>query len=109
MVVSAINMFRLRPGVSTTDFENFSRELDRPRCLALDVVLGFEVYLAERADDPSGHDVIEVMTVASWPEWETVRDSAPELKDVLARFDELVEPDSVTTVFARHSPLHQEI
>ncbi len=109
MTVSAINMFRLRPGVSATDFENFSRDLDRPRCLALDVVLGFEVYLAEQAGEPSGHDVIEVMTVASWPEWETVRDSAPELKDVLARFDELVEPDSVITVFARHSPLHQEI
>lgn len=107
MTVSAINMFRLRPGVSTTDFETFSRELDRPRCLALDVVLGFEVYLAERDDDPSGHDVIEVMTVASWPEWETIRDS--ELTDVLARFDELVEPGSVSTVFARHSPLHQEI
>ena len=101
MAVSAINMFRLRPGVSTAEFEQFSVELDRPTCLAFDVVLGFEVYLSD------GTDVIEVMTVASWPEWEQVRDSAPELEAVVARFDELVEPGSVTTFFTRKSP--QEI
>lgn len=106
MTTHAINTFRLRPGVSAKDFEQFSVELDRPRCLALDVVLGFEVYFVDEADS-SDIDVIEVMTVASWPEWETIRDS--ELTDVLARFDELVEPGSVSTVFARHSPLHQEI
>ena len=109
MTVSAINMFRLRPGVSTAEFEKFSVQLDRPRCLAFDVVLGFEVYFAEQADDTSGPDVIEVMTVASWPQWEQARDNAPELADVVARFGELVEPDSVTTVLTRNSPLHQEI
>ncbi|CAN5427162.1 hypothetical protein BH11ACT6_BH11ACT6_46560 [soil metagenome] len=108
MTVSAINMFRLRHGVSAKDFEQFSVELDRPRCLALEVVLGFEVYLVDAADS-SEVDVIEVMTVASWPEWEKVRDSAPELEDVVARFDQLVEPGSVTTVFTRNSPLPQEI
>lgn len=108
MAVSAVNMFRLRPGVSAAEFERFSVELDRPRCLAFDVVLGFEVFLAEEAD-PAGIDVIEVMTVASWPEWERIRDGAPELKAVVERFDELVEPGSVSTVFTRKSPLHQEI
>lgn len=103
MSVSAINTFRLRPGVSVSEFEQFSTELDRPRCLAFDVVLGFEVYLSDDGD------VVEVMTVASWPEWETVRDNAPELKPVVARFDELVEPGSVTTLFTRYSPLPQEV
>jgi hypothetical protein len=106
MTVSAINTFRLRPGVTTADFERFSLELDRPVCLGFEVVLGFEVYLADEAD---GFEVLEVMTVASWPEWEKVRDGAPELKPVVERFDQLVEPGSVTTVFARHSPLPQEI
>lgn len=109
MTVSAINTFRLRPGVTTADFEQFSVELDRPRCLALDVVLGFEVYLADQVDDASGPHVIEVMTVASWSDWEKARDSAPELAEVVARFDELVDSDSVTTVLTRHSPLPQEI
>jgi hypothetical protein len=103
MPVSAINMFRLRPGVSVSDFEEFSAELDRPVCLGFDEVLGFEVYLSDDGD------VVEIMTVTSWPEWEKVRDTAPELKPVVERFDELVEPGSVTTVFTRHCPLPQEI
>lgn len=98
MTVSAINMFRLRPGVSTAEFEKFSTEIDRPVCLAFDEVLGFELYLS---DDGV---VVEVMTVTSWTDWEQVRDNAPELKPVVARFDELVEPSSVSTVFTRHSP-----
>jgi hypothetical protein len=106
MPVSAVNTFRLRPGVTVADFERFSAELDRPTCLAFDVVLGFEVYLvdpgAEQAQ-PGDVDVVEVMTVSSWPEWERVRDGADELKPVVARFDELVEPGSVTTVLTRKS------
>ena len=105
--VSAVNMFSLRPGVSAAQFEQFSRELDRPTCLAFDVVQNFEVYLVD-ADIASGVDVIEVLTVSSWPEWEKLRDDAPELRPVVARFEELVEPSSVTTYFTRYSPLAQE-
>jgi hypothetical protein len=108
MAVSAINTFRLRPGVSAEQFEQFSAELDRPTCLAFDVVLGFDVFLVEGADG-AGADVVEIMTVASWPEWERVRDTAPELKPVVDRFDQLVEPGSVSTLLTRKSPLPQEI
>jgi hypothetical protein len=105
MPVSAVNTFRLRSGVTAEQFERFSADLDRPTCLAFDVVLDFEVYLA----DGDGTDVVEIMTVSSWPEWERVRDSSPELKPVVERFDELVEPGSVTTLLTRKSPLPQEI
>ena len=108
MAVSAVNTFRLRAGVSIADFESFSVELDRPTCLAFDVVLGFEVFLVDRVG-PAGVDVVEVMTVTSWPEWERVRDAAPELKAVVERFDELVEPGSVSTLLTHKSPLHQEL
>ena len=108
MTVSAVNTFSLRPGVTTEEFETFSVELDRPTCLAFDVVQSFEVFLVDR-DGASGIDVIEIMTVTSWPEWERVRDGAPELKAVVERFDELVEPGSVSTLFTRNSPLPQEI
>ena len=47
MTVSAINTFRLRPGVTTAEFEQFSVELDRPVCLGFDVVRAFDVYLSE--------------------------------------------------------------
>ena len=105
MTVSAVNTFRLRAGVTAEQFERFSADLDRPTCLAFDVVLGFEVYLVEG----EGTDVVEIMTVSSWPEWERIRDAAPELKPVVQRFDELVEPGSVTTLMTRKSPLSQEI
>lgn len=98
--VSAVNLFSLRPGVSAAQFEEFSAELDRPTCLAFDVVERFEVYLVE-GDHPSKVDVVEVMTVKSWSEWESVRDNAPEFEPVMRRFDELVEPGSVSTLFTR--------
>jgi hypothetical protein len=108
MAVSAVNTFRLRPGVSAAQFEQFSTELDRPTCLAFDVVLGFDVFLNE-ADGHGDSDVVEIMTVASWPEWERIRDSAPELRPVVQRFDELVEPGSVATLLTRKSLPVQEI
>jgi hypothetical protein len=108
MPVSAVNTFRLRSGVTAEQFERFSADLDRPTCLAFDVVMGFDVYLVDGGDG-AGTDVVEIMTVSSWPEWERVRDSSPELKPVVQRFDELVEPGSVTTLLTRKSPLPQEI
>ena len=118
MSVSAVNTFRLRSGVTAEQFERFSADLDRPTCLAFDVVLGFEVYLvdgdgaSEATGDrerDAGTDVVEIMTVSSWPEWERVRDSSPELKPVVEKFVELVEPGSVATLLTRKSQLPQEI
>src|SRR5688572_11094166 len=109
MAVSAVNTFRLRPGVGAEQFERFSAELDRPTCLAFDAVLGFDVYPAEggaseaTGDDTSdgGITVVEVMTVSSWTEWQRLLESAPELEPVIERFDELVEPGSVSTLLTR--------
>ena len=100
--VCAVNTFRLQEGVSRERFEAFSRDLDRPTCLALDVVLGFEVYLAEAED--AAVDVVEVMTVSSWEEWEKIRDGSPDLVPVVEGFNELVDVDTVTTVLTRRSP-----
>jgi hypothetical protein len=102
-LVTAVNTFSLRPGVARAEFEEFSRTLDRPRCLALDVVRSFEVYLATEVD--SRVDVVELMTVTDWGEWEAIRDSEPALEEVLARFDELVDGNTVTTVLTRRSDL----
>lgn len=108
MTTVAINTFRLRRGVGAEEFETFSAELDRPTCLAFDVVLGFDVYIVDPADE-SGVDVVEIMTVASWPNWEQIRDTAAELAPVVQRFGELVDPDSVSTLLTRKSTLPQEI
>jgi hypothetical protein len=108
MAVSAVNTFRLRPGVGAEQFEQFSAELDRPTCLAFDVVLGFDVYLTDGASEAS-ITVVEVMTVSSWTEWQRLLESAHELKPVIERFDELVEPGSVSTLLTRQLTLPQEI
>lgn len=102
MAVTAINRFALRPGVAAAEFEQFSRDLDRPICLAFPQVQQFDVYIAD--DDPARVEIVELMTVSSWPEWEAVRDGAPELAPVVDRFAELVDTATVTTVFTR--PAH---
>jgi hypothetical protein len=98
--VTAVNTFRLRPGVGATDFDRFSRELDRPTCLRLGPVESFAVYLT---DGPGTVDVVEVMTVTSWPDWERARDGAPEMKQVVERFEQLVDTGSVRTYLTHRS------
>ncbi|GFG53538.1 hypothetical protein CQY20_12915 [Mycolicibacterium agri] len=97
--VTAINRFSLRPGVTAAQFERFSREVDRPVCLSFPEVKRFDVFIADA--DPSRVEVIELMTVASWPEWEAIRDGAPELAPIVQRFSELVDTSTVSTVFTR--------
>jgi hypothetical protein len=99
--VTAINTFSLRPGVQRAEFEEFSRTQDRPNCLALDVVESFEVFVS--TEDDSRIDIVELMTVTSWDDWVAIRDTAPALTGVVARFEELVDVDSVNTVLTRRA------
>ena len=107
MAVSAINTFSLKPHVTVEEFDRFSREVDRPACLALDEVESFEVYLVDPRPGGSAAgarvDVVEVMTVRDWAAWEHARDHAPELAPVTARFAELVDESTVTTYLTRAS------
>ena len=104
MAVSAINTFSLKPHVTAEEFDRFSRELDRPACLALDEVESFEVYLVDRSPGDDGAvDVVEVMTVTDWAAWEQARDHTPALAPVTARFAELVDETTVTTYLTRRS------
>jgi len=106
MSVSAINTFSLRPHVTAEEFDEFSREVDRPACLALDEVESFEVYLVEHGLGGSGGvDVVEVMTVRDWDAWVEARDHAPSLAPVTMRFSELVDESTVTTYLTRPSAM----
>lgn len=99
--VYAVNLFKLRDGVTAEEFETFSRELDRPTCLALAPVESFEVYFVS---DGSGVDVVEVMGVTSWDEWVNERDNAVVMVPVVDRFTELVDTDSVRSHLTTRSP-----
>lgn len=96
----AFNLIPLREGADPRDFRQFSAELDQPTLLAQGVVLGFDAYTVTRRDEGAPSvDVIEVMHVRSWDEWVEVRDGAEALKPVSARFEELIEPSAVRTIF----------
>ncbi len=99
--VVAFNLIPIRDGVSVDEFAEFSSTLDRPTCLAQDVVVGFDAYRVVRdAGLASAFDVVEVMHVRSWSEWERVRDGLSELRPVTKRFDELVDASLVRTFLA---------
>jgi hypothetical protein len=99
--VVAFNLIPMRDGISVDEFADFSSTLDRPTCLAQDVVVGFDAYRVIRdAGFTRAFDVVEVMHVRSWPEWERVRDDLAELRPVTKRFGELVDASLVRTFLA---------
>jgi hypothetical protein len=99
--IVAINFIPLREGVSVDEFAHFSSTLDQPLCLSQDVVLSFDAYRIVGGERGTQHfDVLEVMCLRSWAEWEHVRDGLADLLPVTSRFDELVDSSQVRTVFA---------
>jgi hypothetical protein len=98
--VIAINLIPMRPGVDPRRFEHFSASIDQPTCLRKDVVVAFDAYRVSPADAAAlGADIVEVMHVRSWSEWEQVRDHDPDLKAVTDGFDALADPATVRTLF----------
>lgn len=103
----AINLIPVREGVDPAEFARFSTTVDRPICLRQDVVEGFDAYLVTRRDPGAPSvDIVEVMTLRSWAEWVDVRDNLPEMSEVTAGFDRLVESAAVRTIFA--TPIEDE-
>lgn len=103
--ICAINFLPLKDGAKLADFERFSAELDQPTCLAQDVVEGFDAYAVTRRDPGApAFDLVEVMTVRSWSEWERVRDGLAEMGPVMEGFDRLIDGDGVRTLFATPIP-----
>ncbi len=98
--VIAINLIPMRPGVDPARFADFSASIDQPACLSKEVVLAFDAYRVSSEDaERVGADIIEVMRVRSWQEWEQIRDHDPDLKPVTLGFEELADPASVRTLF----------
>jgi hypothetical protein len=99
--ICAINFLPLKQGAAIGDFEKFSAELDQPTCLAQDVVEGFDAYaVTRRGEGAPAFDIVEVMTVRSWSEWEKVRDGLADMAPVIEGFDQLIDGDGVRTLFA---------
>lgn len=100
----AINMFRMRPGISSEEFAEFSRSVDQPTCLLHEVVRRFDAYrVPTESVALLGADIVEVMEVSDWNEWVDVRDSHPSLMPVMSGFNRLV--DSLTVRSALVVPI----
>jgi hypothetical protein len=98
--VIAINLIPMREGVDPGLFAEFSATLDQPTCLAKEPVLSFDAYRVSAEDaEGLGADIVEVMHVRSWSEWETVRDNDPDLEPVMRRWEELADPATARTLF----------
>ncbi|MGV9802113.1 hypothetical protein ACWDTP_29110 [Mycobacterium sp. NPDC003449] len=98
--VVAVNLFSMLPGVDPAEFERFSTEVDRPTCLAHgDIVRRFEAFRVNDAPDGAPADILEIMEVSDWTDWEQLRDNHPTLKPVIEGFDALVDPATVRTYF----------
>lgn len=103
--VVAVNLFSMLPGVDPAEFERFSTEVDRPTCLAhSDIVRRFEAFRVNEAPDGAPADILEVMEVTDWADWEELRDNHPTLKPVIEGFDALVDPTTVRTYFTNIIP-----
>ncbi len=102
-----VNTFRMRPGVASVRFADFSAGLDQPTVLRhSDIVTRFEAF---RVGDPTegsrlGVDIVEIMQVTDWAAWTAVRDGDPSLVPVMTGFDELVDPTSVRSSFVLPIP-----
>lgn len=98
--VVAVNLFSMLPGVDPAEFERFSTEVDRPTCLAHHhIVRRFDAFRVSDAPDGAPADILEVMEVTDWADWEQLRDNHPSMKPVIEGFDKLVDPATVRTYF----------
>jgi hypothetical protein len=97
--VVAVNLFSMLPGVDPADFERFSTEVDRPTCLAHDIVRRFEAFRVDEAPDGAPADILEIMEVTDWADWEQLRDTHPTMTPVIDGFNALVDPATVRTYF----------
>ncbi|BCI54349.1 hypothetical protein NIIDNTM18_36270 [Mycolicibacterium litorale] len=103
--VVAVNLFSMLPGVDPADFERFSTEVDRPTCMAHpDIVRRFEAFRVDEAPDGAPADILEVMEVTDWADWEVLRDTHPSMKPVIDGFNALVDPATVRTYFTHVIP-----
>lgn len=103
--IVTVNLIPMRPGVPVDEFARFSAAVDQPLCLQQPIVRSFDVYRVNEQVPGLPHiDIIEVMRVRDWAEWERVRDSLDVMRPVMDGFDRLVDASAVQTLFATPIP-----
>jgi len=99
MAETLIVTYSLKPGVEPSTFAQWSGEVDVPRCRQLDACIAMDTYVTTEQKDGQP-DVIEVITVTSASDWDAAMES-PGHQDILARWDELADKNSLVTLLAK--------
>lgn len=97
MSTRILTFYKLNDGVSADEFLDFSRNVDRPACLAMPACSTFEVFAGAANGDDTERHIIEDITVTSWQEWEAAT-SQPGHQSIMARWRELADESSVVSL-----------
>ena len=99
MAETMIVTYRLLEGVDPATFAAWSRDVDTPRCLALDVCLGFNTYVAANPEAGQPH-VVEVITATSAADWDLAMEDAGH-QDVLATWATMADASTLSVLSAQ--------
>lgn len=97
MTTRIITFYRLNDGVSPEEFAAFSREVDRPACLAKPACLRFDVFTATDATDGLGRYIVEDIDATSWQDWNAAA-AEPSHEPIMSRWRELADESSVVSL-----------
>ena len=92
-----VTFYKLNDGVSAEEFATFSREVDRPACLAMPACLQFEVFTAAGGTGGFDRYIVEDINVTSWEEWAAAT-AHPSHAPIMARWRELADEASVVSL-----------
>jgi hypothetical protein len=87
-------LYRLRAGIAFQDYERWSREHDRPALDGTPEILAFDVHAVEPVQGEGGFQVVEMIEVASWQDWEAAT-KTDAIRALGPDFERMVDPASL--------------
>ena len=94
-----IVLYRLRPGISKSEFEQWSRDVDQKVMIRQPGVTRYEIYRIEGAHDGSpAYDYAENIDVEDWEQWQG-REDWEDLKPLVPAFERMVESEKMVMLW----------
>ncbi|SRR6266511_3948049 len=98
-MVKVFISYKLRQGVTSEEYAEWSRRVDQPMASRQPGVLRYEIYEVENgAEGEEWCDVMEVIEAESWGDWKKVN-TYPEMLDAVEEWRKISQPDSVRVVY----------
>src|SRR5262245_45495378 len=90
--------YNLRPDADLEAFRRWSRDVDRPACLAKPACNRFDVFVAEGGNVPQMPLIVEDLDVESWDAWQAAINE-PSHADLNKQFEDFVLLDTLVSVY----------